>query len=124
MSKSNDSSLDENKMDQNDENKEEISSENKELEKLKDQLLRTLAENENLRKRTTKDIEQIKKFGHIHFVRDLLSSVDNLTRAVNASPVKKEKLDEPIKNLIIMFPFFHILPKFLFFQMLKYKKNF
>ena len=28
----------------------EISSENKELEKLKDQLLRTLAENENLRK--------------------------------------------------------------------------
>ena len=92
---------DENRIDQNEENKEEINTENDELEKLKDQLLRTLAENENLRKRTIKDIEQIKKFGHIHFVRDLLSSVDNLTRAVNASPVKKEKLDEPIKNLII-----------------------
>ena len=98
---SNDSISNENKMDQNNEIKEEISSENKEIEKLKDQLLRTLAENENLRKRTTKDIEQIKKFGHINFLRDLLSSVDNLTRAVNASPVKKEKLDEPIKNLII-----------------------
>ena len=100
-SDSNDNISDENRIDQNDENKEEINTENDELEKLKDQLLRTLAENENLRKRTIKDIEQIKKFGHIHFVRDLLSSVDNLTRAVNASPVKKEKLDEPIKNLII-----------------------
>ena len=112
-----DSSFNEKKIDEKEKNKEQINidnteeaiSENKEnvpsdadeVEKLKDQLLRTLAENENLRKRTTKDIDQIKKFGHINFVRDLLSSVDNLTRAVNASPVEKEKLDEPIKNLII-----------------------
>ena len=72
-----------------------------EIEKIKDQLLRTLAENENIRKRTAKDIEQIKKFGHISFVRDLLSSVDNLSRAVKASPINKDKLDEPIKNLIV-----------------------
>ncbi len=98
----------ENKEELNKENKEESISEsedlgldNKEIEKLKDQLLRTLAENENLRKRTSKDIDQIKRFGHINFVRDLLSSVDNLTRAVKASPIEKEKLDEPIKNLII-----------------------
>ncbi len=83
------------------ENNENLPSDADEVEKLKDQLLRTLAENENLRKRTTKDIDQIKKFGHINFVRDLLSSVDNLARAVNASPIEKEKLDEPIKNLII-----------------------
>ena len=72
-----------------------------EIEKIKDQLLRTLAENENLRKRTSKDIEHARKYGHISFVRDLLSSVDNLTRAVNASPIDKEKLEEPIKNLIV-----------------------
>ena len=111
-----DSLSNKNKIDENEENKEELNKENKEesisesedlgldnkeIEKLKDQLLRTLAENENLRKRTSKDIDQIKRFGHINFVRDLLSSVDNLTRAVNASPIEKEKLDEPIKNLII-----------------------
>ena len=72
-----------------------------EIKNLKDQLLRTLAENENLRKRTSKDIEQIKKYGHINFVRDLLSSVDNLNRAIKAVPKDRNNLEEPIKNLII-----------------------
>ena len=71
-----------------------------EVKDLKDQLLRSLAENENLRKRTMKDIEQIKKFGHISFVRELLTSVDNLNRAVNASSFDKEKLDTGVQNLI------------------------
>ena len=88
----------------------EEKNEEEELKKIKDQLLRALAENENLRKRTAplvaikrtdKDIEQIKKYGHIFFVRDLMSSVDNLTRAVEAVPAEKEKLDEPIKNLVV-----------------------
>ena len=82
-------------------NKPQEKSEEEELKKIKDQLLRSLAENENLRKRTDKDIEQIKKYGHIFFVRDLMSSVDNLTRAVEAVPAEKEKLDEPIKNLVV-----------------------
>lgn len=72
-----------------------------EVQNLKDQLLRSLAENENLRKRTSKDIEQIKKYGHINFVRDLLSSVDNLNRAIKAVPKDRNNLEEPIKNLII-----------------------
>lgn len=71
-----------------------------EIKDLKDQLLRSLAENENLRKRTSKDIEQIKKFGHISFVRELLSSVDNLDRAVKASNHDKEKTEEGTLNLI------------------------
>ena len=71
-----------------------------EVQNLKDQLLRSLAENENLRKRTSKDIEQIKKYGHMTFVRELLSSVDNLNRAVNASNFDKNKLDEGVQNLI------------------------
>ncbi len=82
-------------------NKSDEKSEQEEINKIKDQLLRSLAENENLRKRTEKDIEQAKKYGHIFFIRDLMSSVDNLTRAVESVPPEKEKLDEPIKNLIV-----------------------
>jgi len=78
---------------------------NENLEKqvldLKDQLMRTLAEGENLRKRTHKEIEHAKKYSHITFVRDLVSSVDNLQRALESVPDDKSELSEPIKNLII-----------------------
>ena len=70
-----------------------------EIKDLKDQLLRTLAENENLRKRTAKEIEQIKKYGHISLLRDLLNVVDNMERAVQSSPSENQsKLG--VKNLI------------------------
>jgi len=68
---------------------------------LKDQLMRTLADGENLRKRTLKDIENSKKYSHISFVKDLVTSVDNFQRALKAVPEDKSSLPEPIKNLII-----------------------
>jgi len=68
---------------------------------LKDQLMRTLADGENLRKRTLKDIENSKKYSHISFVKDLVTSVDNFQRALKAVPEDKSSLTEPIKNLII-----------------------
>jgi len=71
------------------------------IEELKDQLMRTLAESENLRKRTMKEIDQAKKYSHISFVRDLVSSVDNFKRALDSLPEDKAELPEPIKNLII-----------------------
>ena len=74
---------------------------NKEIQELKDQLLRSLAEGENLRKRTIKEVADAKKYSHISFVRDLVSSVDNLQRALEAVPNDKSQLSEPIKNLII-----------------------
>ena len=80
---------------------ERIENQNKEIQELKDQLLRSLAENENLRKRTIKEISDAKKYSHIYFVRDLLSSVDNLQRALEAMPQEKSQLPEPIKNLLI-----------------------
>ncbi len=92
------------KVDENilDENKDEVikNLENQVLE-LKDQLMRTLADSENLRKRTVKEIEQAKKYSHITFVRDLVSSVDNLQRALKSVPDDKSELPDPIKNLII-----------------------
>ena len=78
-----------------------VDNKNKEIQELKDQLLRSLAEGENLRKRTLKEIADAKKYSHISFVRDLVSSVDNLQRALEAVPDDKSQLSEPIKNLII-----------------------
>ena len=70
-----------------------------EIKDLKDQLLRSLAENENLRKRTAKEIEQIKKYGHISLLRDFLSVVDNMERAVKSSTSEKQS-EASVKNLI------------------------
>jgi molecular chaperone GrpE len=78
-----------------------VENQNKQIKDLKDQLLRSLAENENLRKRTIKEIADAKKYSHISFIRDLVSSVDNLQRALEAVPDDKSQLSEPIKNLVI-----------------------
>ena len=82
-------------------NSEIISDLEQKVSDLKDQLMRTLADGENLRKRTLKDVEHSKKYSHISFVKDLVSSVDNLQRALEAVPEDKSSLPEPIKNLII-----------------------
>ncbi len=77
----------------------DVSDNQEEIKDLKDQLLRTLAENENLRKRTAKEIEQIKKYGHISLIRDFLNVVDNMERAVKSStPENHSELG--VKNLI------------------------
>ena len=78
-----------------------VENKNKEIQELKDQLLRSLAEGENLRKRTLKEVADAKKYSHISFVRDLVSSVDNLQRALEAVPDDKSQLSDPIKNLVI-----------------------
>ena len=82
-------------------NSEIISDLEQKVSDLKDQLMRTLADGENLRKRTLKDVEHSKKYSHISFVKDLVSSVDNLQRALEAVPEDTSSLPEPIKNLII-----------------------
>ena len=69
------------------------------IKDLKDQLLRSLAENENLRKRTAKEIEQIKKYGHISLLRDFLNVVDNMERAVKSSTSENHS-EAGVKNLI------------------------
>ena len=85
-------------------NKEEVldnddSDTQDEIKDLKDQLLRSLAENENLRKRTVKEIEQIKKYGHISLLRDFLNVVDNMERAVKSSATDSQS-ETGVKNLI------------------------
>ncbi len=53
-----------------------------ELTASKDRLLRLQADYDNFRKRAVKQRQESQDFGHEKFVKDLLSSVDNLERAL------------------------------------------
>ncbi len=53
-----------------------------ELAAMKDQLLRSKAETENIRRRTAKEIADARKFAVERFATDLLDVVDNLERAL------------------------------------------
>ena len=68
---------------------------------LKDQLLRAIAEQENVRKRADRERDQIRKFGISNFAKDLLSAADNLRRALDAGPQDMESVDDAVRNLII-----------------------
>jgi molecular chaperone GrpE len=54
----------------------------KEAQAQRDQFLRFQAEFENFRNRSLKEKQESLKFGHQNFVKDLLSAVDNLERAL------------------------------------------
>ena len=57
---------------------------------LKDRMLRTLAEMENLRKRTEREVADSRAYAVTAFARDLLSVADNLSRALAAVPAEDE----------------------------------
>jgi molecular chaperone GrpE len=58
----------------------------KEVAEAKDRVLRTLAEMENLRKRTAKEVADARSYGITAFARDVLDIADNLQRALDAVP--------------------------------------
>ena len=73
----------------------------KELADAKDRTLRTLAEMENLRKRTTREIADARSYGITAFARDVLDIADNLQRALDAVPAEaKANADPGLKALI------------------------
>ena len=72
-----------------------------EEEELRNQLLRAMADNENLRKRTEREVSAAKKYGPFSFVRDLLASLDNLEKAISLIPENKDEMDETLKNILI-----------------------
>ncbi len=71
------------------------------VEEMKDQLLRALADVENMRRRSERDVAQANKYGHLAFARDLLSSIDNLSQAVSLAPEDKSNFDENLKNILV-----------------------
>src|SRR6202050_5881015 len=55
---------------------------------MKDRLLRTLAEMENLRKRTEREVTDARLYGVASFARDVLGVADNIHRALDAVPAE------------------------------------
>src|SRR6516225_8147792 len=67
---------------------------------LKDRLLRTLADMENLRKRTEREVADSRVYGISAFARDVLSVADNIERALEATGEDwKKHADETGKAL-------------------------
>ena len=66
---------------------------------LKDQLLRALAETENVRRRAQRDREEAGKYVITAFARELVGVADNLRRAITAIPPEALANDEALKNL-------------------------
>ena len=71
-----------------------------ERDALKDQLLRALAETENMRRRSEREVDTARKYGHTQFARDLVSAIDNLARALASAPEDKTSLDESVQSLL------------------------
>src|SRR5713226_1647935 len=56
----------------------------KEAAELKDRLLRTLAEMENLRRRTEREVADARVYGVTNFARDIVGVADSMERAMKA----------------------------------------
>jgi molecular chaperone GrpE len=68
---------------------------------LKDRLLRTMADMENLRKRAEREKAEATLYAATSFARDLLSVADSLDRALQSTPEEgRDTLDEATRNLL------------------------
>ena len=67
----------------------------------KDRLLRALAEMENLRKRTEREVADSRLYSVTSFARDLLIVADNMRRALDTvTPELRESAESSVKSLI------------------------
>lgn len=77
---------------------QEIGKENAEL---RDRLLRTLAEMENLRKRTEREVADARSYGISAFARDILGVADSMHRALEALDAElRENANDSIRALL------------------------
>jgi molecular chaperone GrpE len=78
-----------------------VASLTKEVADLRDKHLRALAEMENLRKRTEREIIDGRLYGIAGFARDVLSIADNMRRALDAvDPDTRARADAGVKALL------------------------
>lgn len=71
-----------------------------EAAELKDRLLRALAEMENLRRRTEKEIVEARAYGIAAFARDVLGVADNMRRALDAAESGQGEVEARLNALI------------------------
>jgi molecular chaperone GrpE len=69
-----------------------------ELAAMKDRLLRSLAEQENIRRQARRDRDDAARYAIAGFASDLLSTADNLERAVASVP-KEKRTDDTVAGL-------------------------
>ena len=68
---------------------------------LRDKLLRTVAEMENLRKRTEREVADTRSYAIAGFARDMLTATDSLSRALLVLPAEaRDSADPTTKSLI------------------------
>jgi len=72
-----------------------------EMAGMKDRLLRALAEMENLRRRTEREVADARHYGIASFARDILGVADNRQRAMQALDAElREKADSTVQALL------------------------
>lgn len=72
-----------------------------EVSDMKDRVLRAVAEMENLRKRTQREVNEARSYAIANFARDMLTATDNLERALMAVPQEaRDNADPAMKSLI------------------------
>ena len=69
------------------------------LDRMKDQMVRALADAENTRKRAIKERQNASKYAVSNFARDIVSVADNLRRALESIPEETQKEFPQVKNL-------------------------
>ena len=68
---------------------------------LKDKVLRGLADMENMRRRTEREVADARTYGVTSFAREMLTVADNLRRAVDSVPADaRESAQGPLQTLI------------------------
>lgn len=70
----------------------------KQIADLKDQLLRTLAESDNLRKRAQREVEEAGKYAVSKFARELVTVSENFFRAADALPQDVKESSDAVRN--------------------------
>ncbi|GJE28381.1 Protein GrpE [Methylobacterium organophilum] len=72
-----------------------------ERDEMKDRLLRTLAEMENLRRRTEREVADARTYAVTNFARDVLNVADNIRRALESVPAEdRNGAEGALKGLI------------------------
>ena len=72
-----------------------------ERDELKDRTLRTLAEMENLRRRTEREVADARSYAVTNFARDVLNVADNVRRALDSVPAEaRDAAEGALKGLI------------------------
>ena len=67
---------------------------------LKEKLLRALADMENMRRRTEREIADARAYAITNFARDMLNVADNFQRAIDSVPAEAREGDAALKALV------------------------